>query len=99
MYHIDQHAEEFSAAERAALHFAEVMTTDPREVSEADWQALQEHFDDDQIIELAAVIGLFNYLNRFNSALDIQFARPATRDEGMDQAPEDTERAEMHREA
>jgi alkylhydroperoxidase family enzyme len=73
MYHIDQHAAEFSAAELAALRFAELMTTDAREVSQEVWEALQEHFDDGEIIELAAVIGLFNYLNRFNSALDVEF--------------------------
>jgi alkylhydroperoxidase family enzyme len=74
MYHIDQHAEEFTPAERAALRFAELMTTDAREVSEEVWEALQEHFDDGEITELAAVIGLFNYLNRFNTALDVELA-------------------------
>ena len=29
------------------------------------------HFDEGEIVELAAVIGLFNYFNRFNDALQI----------------------------
>ena len=36
----------------------------------------REHFDDGQIIEIAAVIGLFNYFNRFNDALKVDITRP-----------------------
>lgn len=76
MYHIDQHRERFTPAERAALTLAERMTTDAHGVNEDVWAALQEHFDDEQIIELAAVIGLFNYFNRFNNALDVEITPP-----------------------
>ena len=34
------------------------------------------HFDDGQIVELAAVIGLFNYFNRFNDALRVEITPP-----------------------
>ena len=72
MYHIDQHAHLFTPAERAALTLAERMTTDPHGVDEEVWATLREHFDEGQIVELAAVIGLFNYFHRFNEALRIQ---------------------------
>jgi len=72
MYHIDQHAAMFTPAERAALAFAERMTTDAHGVDEEVWADLRAHFDEGQIVELAAVIGLFNYFNRFNDALRIQ---------------------------
>ena len=80
MYHIDQHAHLFTPAERAALTLAERMTTDAHGVDEDVWAALQEHYDAGQIVELAAVIGLFNYFNRFNDALRVQVTPP--RDEG-----------------
>lgn len=76
MYHIDQHANEFTPAERAALTLAERMTTDAHGVDEDVWADLREHFDDGQIIELASVIGLFNYFNRFTDALHIEVTKP-----------------------
>ncbi len=76
MYHIDQHAEMFTPAERAALSLAERMTTDAHGVDEEVWANLKAHFDDGQIVELAAVIGLFNYFNRFNDALHVEITKP-----------------------
>ena len=77
MYNIDQHRDEFTPAELAALTLAERMTTDARNVDEEVWAELKEHFDDGQIIELAAVIGLFNYFNRFNDALRVEITPPS----------------------
>jgi uncharacterized peroxidase-related enzyme len=71
MHNIDEHADEFTPAERAALALAERMTTDARGVDEEIWAALRDHYDEGEIVELAAVIGLFNYFNRFNDALRI----------------------------
>lgn len=71
MYHIDEHADLFTPAERAALSLAERMTTDARGVDEEVWAELRFHYDEGEIIELAAVIGLFNYFNRFNDALRV----------------------------
>ncbi len=76
MYHIDQHAAMFTPAERAALTLAERMTTDAHGVDEEVWADLKAHFDDGQIVELAAVIGLFNYFNRFNDALRVEITKP-----------------------
>lgn len=77
MYHIDQHVALFSPAERAALALAERLTTDAHGVSEDVWIDLREHFDEGQIIELVAVVGLFNYFNRFNEALQVDITPPA----------------------
>ena len=71
MYHIDEHAELFTPAERAALTLAARMTTDAHGVDEEVWAELRTHWDEGQIVELAAVIGLFNYFNRFNDALHV----------------------------
>jgi alkylhydroperoxidase family enzyme len=55
-----------------ALRFAEAMTSHPQDVDDAQWADLRQHFDEGEIIELAAAIGLFNYFNRFNDALKME---------------------------
>lgn len=76
MYNIDQHGDLFTPAERVALTLAERMTTDAHGVDEEVWADVHAHFDEGQIVELAAVIGLFNYFNRFNDALRIEITKP-----------------------
>lgn len=71
LYHIDEQRHLFTERELVALRLAEIMTTDPREVSEALWDELQAHFDDGELVEIATVIGLFNFFNRFADALQI----------------------------
>lgn len=71
MYHIDTHRDLFSERELVALRFAEIMTTSARDVDEELWDELQFHFDDGEIVELATVIGLFNFFNRFADALQL----------------------------
>ena len=64
---------------KLALRFAERMTRDARSVDEPLFSALRAHFDEGQLVELAAVIGLFNYFNRFNDAFQIEPTRPGER--------------------
>lgn len=71
LYHIDEHRQLFTAPELVALRFAEMMTTGARDIDEMLWDELQAHFDDGEIVELAVVIGLFNFFNRFADALKI----------------------------
>ena len=80
MYHIDTHRHLFAPRELAALRFAEVMTTSGLDVDEALWDELQAHFDDGEIVELASVIGLFNFFNRFADALRILPSENTTED-------------------
>ena len=67
--------EDFSAAEKAALRLAEKMTGDPHGFDDEQWTELRRHFDEGEIIELAASIGLFNYFNRFNDVLKMEPTR------------------------
>lgn len=57
----------FTPRERAALHWAEIMTAIPqRGPSDADFAALREHFTDEEIAELGfavVVITSWNLLN------------------------------------
>jgi alkylhydroperoxidase family enzyme len=71
LYRIDEHRHLFTGGELVALRFAEIMTTGAREVDETLWDELQAYFDDGEIVELATVIGLFNFFNRFADALQI----------------------------
>jgi alkylhydroperoxidase family enzyme len=63
---------DFTAAEKAALRLAERMTIDSHTIDDELWKELRRHYDEGEIIELAAAIGLFNYFNRFNDALKME---------------------------
>jgi alkylhydroperoxidase family enzyme len=64
--------DDFTAAEKAALRLAERMTRDGHTVDDELWAELRRHFNEGEVIELAAAIGLFNYFNRFNDALRME---------------------------
>ena len=59
----------FSDAECAALALAQAAGQTPNMVTDADMDALKTHFDEDQIVEIVAVICLFGWLNRFNDTM------------------------------
>jgi len=63
-------------AEKAALHFAEKMTLWPADVSASDIDELRVSWTEPEIVEIACVIGLFNYLNRFAEAMGVEPTRP-----------------------
>jgi len=62
---------DFSDAEKAALDLAERVTRDSG-VDDDFWSELRKYYDEGEIIELLAAIGLFNYFNRFNNALRME---------------------------
>ena len=64
--------DDFTAAEKAALRLAERMTVDSHTIDDDLWKELRSHYDEGEVIELAAAIGLFNYFNRFNDALKME---------------------------
>lgn len=64
-------------AEAAALAFAEALTLRPHDVPEEVWEMLRGHYNDGQIVEIAAVAALFNGFNRFNDALEVEITAPA----------------------
>jgi alkylhydroperoxidase family enzyme len=55
----------------AACRVAESMTTRGGRISTAEYEALAAHWNQGEIVEIVAVVGLFNYFNRFANALDI----------------------------
>jgi uncharacterized peroxidase-related enzyme len=63
---------DFNPREKAALELAERETLDSQNIDDEFWSRLREHFDEGEIIELVAAIGLFNYFTRFNNALKLE---------------------------
>jgi alkylhydroperoxidase family enzyme len=63
---------DFTDAEKAAIELAERTTIDSNRVDDEFWKELRKYYDEGEIIELLAAIGLFNYFNRFNHALHME---------------------------
>jgi alkylhydroperoxidase family enzyme len=66
---------EFNAAERTALRFTELMTLDPHGVTEDFLEELRTNYSEGEIVEIAAVVGLYNYFNRFAEALSLETSK------------------------
>ncbi len=60
----------FNPAERAAIQYARELTQTADGEDTRD--ALYEHFDDEQIVEITLVAALANFTNRFNNGLTLQ---------------------------
>ena len=61
----------FSEAEKAALEYADAMTDTSRDVDDALFARLRQHFDEDTIVELTMIIAWENASSRFNRAFRI----------------------------
>ncbi len=59
----------FSEAERAALRLAAVAAILPNAASDQHFADLRQHYDEEQIVHIMAVIALFGFLNRWNDTL------------------------------
>jgi uncharacterized peroxidase-related enzyme len=67
---------DFTPAEKAALRLAETVTRDPHVVTDEQFAELKTFYSEGEIVELLCAIGLFNYFNRFNNALQMQPTKP-----------------------
>ncbi len=67
---------DFTPAEKAALHLAETVTRNAHSVSDEQYAELRSFYSEGEIVELLCAIGLFNYFNRFNDALQMQPTKP-----------------------
>ena len=70
---LDRYAssEHYSDEERVALEYADAITLSDRDVTDELFQRLGDHFDDDAIVELTAVVAWENASSKFNRALRI----------------------------
>jgi alkylhydroperoxidase family enzyme len=62
----------FSPLERAALEYAERITTTGQKVDDALFAELKKHFSEAQIVELTAAIAMENFRSKFNPPLGIE---------------------------
>lgn len=61
----------FSAREKATLMYAETVKRTGQQTTMEQFSALREHFNDDAIIELTALISFQNLSSKFNAALHV----------------------------
>ncbi len=61
----------FSEAEKVALEYADCITLSDHEVSDELFERLSQHYNEDAIVELTAIIAWENASSKFNRALRI----------------------------
>lgn len=67
----------YSEAERAALDFAHAAASVPNAVDEVLASRLKQHWSDEQIAEMLAVVAMFGFLNRWNDTMGTPLEAPA----------------------
>jgi uncharacterized peroxidase-related enzyme len=70
------HRDDFTPAEKAALRLAETVTGNAHEVTDEQFAELRSFYSECEVVELLCAIGLFNYFNRFNNALQMEPTKP-----------------------
>ncbi len=66
----------FTDKEQTALRYAEKVTRSSREINDADFAGLKNHFSDSEIVDLQMLCGLVNLTNRVTDplGLEVEFA-------------------------
>lgn len=59
----------FSETERVAIEFTVAASSQPNAVTDELFARMREHWSEDQIVEIAGVIALFGFLNRWNDTM------------------------------
>jgi uncharacterized peroxidase-related enzyme len=59
----------FSDAERAALRIAYKGALSPAQATQEDFDEVNRHFDEGQVVEIVASVALFGFLNRWNDTM------------------------------
>ena len=59
----------FSEAERVALEFAMAAAAVPNDVTDELFDEMKRHWSGGQIVEIAAVVALFGFMNRWNDSM------------------------------
>jgi alkylhydroperoxidase family enzyme len=60
---------QFTLAERAAMELARKLTVAPQTVTDADLDAVRQHFNDRQVLEMIGIVAGFNAMNRWTGPL------------------------------
>ena len=59
----------YTEAERVALDFAIAAASQPNDVSDELFKRMKRHWTEGQIVEIAATVALFGFLNRWNDTM------------------------------
>jgi uncharacterized peroxidase-related enzyme len=59
----------YSEAERVALDFAIAAASQPNGVTDETFAEMRKHWSETQIVEIAAVVAVFGFLNRWNDTM------------------------------
>ncbi|MNC88453.1 hypothetical protein D3C83_42690 [compost metagenome] len=59
----------FDEKERVALEFAIAAAAQPNEVSDELFEKLKRHWTEGQIVEMAGVVAMFGFMNRWNDTM------------------------------
>jgi alkylhydroperoxidase family enzyme len=65
----------FSEAERVALDFAIAAASQPNAVTEEHFARMRKHWNEGEIVEIAGVVAVNGFLNRWNSTMAPQLER------------------------
>ncbi|MBI3128574.1 MAG: carboxymuconolactone decarboxylase family protein [Candidatus Tectomicrobia bacterium] len=63
-------SEKFTEAEKLALRYSELMATDPGAIDQEFYEALREHYTEEEIVELGVFIGFNVGYHTFFGTLD-----------------------------
>ncbi len=63
------HSPHYSQRERLALDFALDAAAQPNAVTDEQFRALQQHWSDNEIVEMLGVVAMFAFLNRWNDTM------------------------------
>jgi uncharacterized peroxidase-related enzyme len=66
----------FGQKERPVLAYVEKLTRTPREINDADFDELKEHFSDPEIVDIHMLAGLANLTNRLTDPLGLEVEFP-----------------------
>jgi uncharacterized peroxidase-related enzyme len=66
----------FTEKEQAALAYADKLTRASRDITDADFEKLKQHFSDAEIVDLHLLVGLANLTNRFTDPFKLELEFP-----------------------
>lgn len=79
-----EEADDLTEAEKAALAYADLLATDHLSITDATFDRLHEHFDDEQIMELCLQVGTFVGYGRMSASLAMVDDLPEEYGESVD---------------
>ncbi len=59
----------FTEPERVALEFAIAAASQPNDVSDELFERMKQHWTEGQIVEIAALVAYFGFMNRWNDTM------------------------------